>query len=164
MSVTATIVVGTDGSTAIDGSSTKVTSAADRENFLKRRRMVDCIIIGGNTARNERYVKTPVPLVVISRKNHPNLPAAHVWNIEPRQGVINAAKEFGANILIEGGSSFISHLLDNNVIDVLEVSVTSASGGSDLFDFAKYFTRADTLEEKLIDETIFYTAHFKTQK
>ena len=98
MSVTATIVVGTDGCTSLDGSSTQVTSDADRQNFLKRRRMVDCIIIGGNTARNEPYVKTPVPLVVISRHPHPNLPAAHVWNVDPCDGVIRAAKEFGENL------------------------------------------------------------------
>jgi riboflavin biosynthesis pyrimidine reductase len=161
MSVTATIVVGTDGCTSLDGSSTQVTSDADRQNFLKRRRLVDCIIIGGNTARNEPYVKTPVPLVVISRQPHPNLPAAHVWNVDPCDGVIRAAKEFGKNILIEGGASFISYLLDKNVIDSLELSLTPARGGADIFDFAKYLARADSLDEKNVDGTIFYTARFK---
>jgi riboflavin biosynthesis pyrimidine reductase len=164
MSVTATIVVGADGSSSINGSSTQVTSAADRENFLNRRRLVDCIVIGGNTARNEPYVKTPVPLVVISRHSHPKLPAAHVWNIDPCDGVIRAAKEFGENILIEGGSSFISYLLDNNVIDSLELSVTPVTGGTDTFDFSMYLERADSVEKKTIDGTIFYTAQFKRQK
>ena len=164
MSVTATIVVGADGCTSIEGTSTHVTSAADRQSFLKRRRLVDCIVIGGNTARNEPYVKTPVPLVVISHHSHPNLPAAHVWNIDPCDGVIRAAKEFGENILIEGGSSFISYLLDNNVIDSLELSVTPVIGGTDTFDFPRYLERADSLEEKTIDGTVFYTAQFKRQK
>ncbi|MCX6445319.1 MAG: hypothetical protein NTZ66_00360 [Actinobacteria bacterium] len=140
MSVTATIVVGADGSSSINGSSTQVTSAADRENFLKRRRLVDCIVIGGNTARNEPYVKTPVPLVVISRHSHPKLPAAHVWNIDPCDGVIRAAKEFGEN------------------------SVTPVTGGTDTFDFSRYLERADSLEKQTIDGTIFYIAQFKRQK
>jgi dihydrofolate reductase len=78
--------------------------------------------------------------------------------------VIRAAKEFGENILIEGGSSFISYLLDNNVVDSLELSVTPIIGGTDTFDFAKYLERADSLEEKTIDGTVFYTAQFKRQK
>jgi dihydrofolate reductase len=102
-----------------------------------------------------------VPLVVISRQPHPNLPAAHVWNVDPCDGVIRAGKEFGKNILIEGGASFISYLLDKNVIDSLELSLTPASGGADIFDFAKYLARADSLDEKNVDGTIFYTAHFK---
>jgi len=164
MSVTATIVVGADGCTSIKGSSTQVTSVADRESFLKRRRLVDCIIIGGNTARNEPYTKTPVPLVVISHHAHPNLPAAHVWNIDPCEGVTRAVQQFGENILIEGGSSFISYLLDNNAIDSLELSITPAKGGTDTFDFSKYLARANSLEEENIDGTIFYTAHFTRQK
>jgi riboflavin biosynthesis pyrimidine reductase len=164
MSVTAPIVVGADGCTSIEGSSTRVTSAADRQSFLKRRRLVDCIIVGGNTARNEPYAKTPVPLVIISRNSHPNLPAAHVWNLDPCDGVNRAVMEFGENILIEGGSSFISYLLDNNSIDSLELSVTSAVGGTDTFDFAKYLARANSLNEENIDGTIFYTAHFTRQQ
>jgi dihydrofolate reductase len=78
--------------------------------------------------------------------------------------VIRAAKEFGENILIEGGSSFISYLLDNNVIDSLELSVTPVTGGSDTFDFSRYLERSDSLEKQTIDGTVFYTAQFKRQK
>lgn len=164
MSVVATIVVGSDGSTTIAGSSSQVTSQADRAIFLNRRRQVDCIIIGGNTARNEPYAKTPVPLVVISRKAHPQLPAAHIWNLDPQEALLRAQKEFGTNILIEGGAAFISNLIDHNAIDTLELSVTPATGGSDIFDFKKYLTLATGKTEKRIDQTTFYTAHFTTQK
>jgi riboflavin biosynthesis pyrimidine reductase len=64
--IIATLVVGSDGSTAKDGSSRGVTSTLDRARFLERRRHVDAILIGGNTARTEPYRKTPVPVVVIS--------------------------------------------------------------------------------------------------
>ena len=164
MSVTATIVVGVDGSSTIDGSSAKVTSNADRASFLQRRRTVDCIIVGGNTARNEPYAKTPVPLVIISRQPHPNLPHAQVWNMDPKDAVIKALAEFGEHILIEGGAAFISHLIDNRVVDVLELSVTAASGGSDIFDYEKFLSLSKSVEKKIESDTTFYSAKFKTQR
>ena len=164
VSIIATIVVGTDGSSSIKGSSKEVTSAADRESFLKRRRLVDCIIVGGNTARNEPYSKTPVPLVIVSRLEHPNLPAAHVWNLDPQIALAKARKEFGENILIEGGSSFITYLLEKRAIDVLELSVTSATGGSDFFDYEKFLSLAESVEKNVLSDTIFYAANFKKQK
>jgi riboflavin biosynthesis pyrimidine reductase len=164
MSVRATIVAGIDGSTCIAGSSSQVTSTADRSIFLERRRKADCIIIGGNTARNEPYAKTPVPLVVISRKEHPNLPAAHVWNLDPHEGVIKATHEFGENILIEGGAAFITYLLERNAVEFLELSVTAARGGTDIFDFERFLKQADVVIKNVLNDTTFYTATFKMQK
>jgi len=164
VSVVATIVVGADGSSSLSGSSTEVTSAADRATFLQRRRTVDCIIIGGNTARNEPYLKTPVPLVVVSKQSHPQLPAAHVWNLDPKDALDKARDEFGENILIEGGASFISYLLENNQVDVLELSVTSASGGADIFDYMKYLSLANSVTNSVVADTTFYSAEFRKQK
>jgi riboflavin biosynthesis pyrimidine reductase len=162
--VVATLVIGSDGSSAIEGNSASVTSPADRENFLRRRRMVDCIIIGGNTASSEPYAKTPVPLVIVSRFTHPDLPKAHVWNCTPEEAIRRATKEFGGNVLIEAGPSFISNLIDHGVIDVLELSETSNSGGTNYFDKSKYLSLASSVDEKTVDGTIFYTAYFKKQK
>jgi len=164
VSIVATIVVGADGSSTINGSSTEVTSTADRATFLQRRRLVDCIIIGGNTARNEPYSKTPVPLVVVSRQAHPNLPAAHVWDLDPKDALTKALQEFGENILIEGGASFISYLLEQNLVDVLELSVTHATGGADIFDYEKFLSLAHSVNKKVVSDTTFYTAEFKTLK
>jgi riboflavin biosynthesis pyrimidine reductase len=164
VSIVATIVVGADGSSTINGSSTEVTSAADRATFLQRRRLVDCIIIGGNTARNEPYSKTPVPLVVVSRQAHPNLPAAHVWDLDPKDALTKALQEFGENILIEGGASFISYLLEQNLVDVLELSVTHATGGADIFDYERFLSLAHSVIKNIVSDTTFYTAEFKTLK
>jgi len=69
MSTCASLVVGADGSTSKAGSSRGVGSSADRSVFLARRAEFDVIIIGGNTARNEPYTRTPVALVVLSRSD-----------------------------------------------------------------------------------------------
>lgn len=162
MSIVATLVVGNDGSTSKDSRSAGVSSPEDREAFLQRRRGVDCIIIGGNTARHEPYNQTPVPLVVISRSlvnpvqgNH----RAHFWNCSPAQAVEKARKLFGDSILIEGGYSMIAELIDHGAIDSLELSVTSASGGDERIDYKLLLARFKSYEVQEIAGTFFYSAH-----
>ena len=161
MSIVASLVVGSDGSTVSNLRSAGVSSLADRKLFLQRRREVDAIIIGGNTARREPYNKTPVPLVVISRTlvnpvqgNH----LAHFWNCSPVQAVEKARKLFGENILVEGGVSMINNLIENNVLDQLELSVTPATGGEDRIDWKALLAKFKTLQMQEADGTQFYSA------
>jgi dihydrofolate reductase len=105
-----------------------------------------------------------VPLVVVSKQEHPQLPAAHVWDLDPKDALTKARQEFGDNILIEGGASFISYLLEQNLVDVLELSVTNSTGGADIFDYKKFLSLAHRVTEKVVSDTTFYTAEFKTLK
>lgn len=162
MSIVATLVVGSDGSTSQESRSAGVSSAADRQVFLQRRREVDCIIIGGNTARHEPYNRTPVPLVVISRSlvnpvqgNH----LALLWNCSPVQAVTKARAQFGDKILIEGGVSMINELIEHAIIDQLELSVTPASGGDDRIDWKGLLAKFAYCQSHEIDGTTFYSAH-----
>ena len=114
MSVVATLVVGSDGSTSKESRSAGVSSPEDRKAFLQRRREVDVIIVGGNTARHEPYNRTPVPLVVISRSLVNPVQGNHLalfWNCSPAMAVDKARSLFGERILIEGGVSMINELL-----------------------------------------------------
>jgi riboflavin biosynthesis pyrimidine reductase len=162
VSVVATLVVGSDGSTSKESRSAGVSSPADRQVFLQRRREVDCIIVGGNTARHEPYNRTPVPLIVISRSlvnpvqgNH----LAHFWNCSPAQAVEKAQKQFGYKILIEGGVTMISELIDQSIIDELELSVTPASGGQDRVDWKGLIAKFAHCKSREVDGTTFYSAH-----
>ena len=162
MSIVATLVVGSDGSTSKESRSAGVSSAADRQVFLQRRREVDCIIIGGNTARHEPYSRTPVPLVVISRSlvnpvqgNH----LALLWNCSPSEAVNKAQKQFGDKILIEGGITMINELIANGVIDQLELSVTPASGGDERIDWKTLLAKFSHCTSREVDGTTFYSAH-----
>ena len=162
MSVVATLVVGSDGSTSKESRSAGVSSPADRQVFLQRRREVDCIIVGGNTARHEPYNRTPVPLIVISRSlvnpvqgNH----LAHFWNCSPAQAVGKAQKQFGDKILIEGGVTMINELIDQSIIDELELSVTPASGGQDRVDWKGLLAKFAHCQFREVDGTTFYSAH-----
>ena len=162
VSIVATLVVGADGSTSKESRSAGVSSPADRKIFLQRRREVDCIIIGGNTARHEPYNRTPVPLVVISRSlvnpvqgNH----LASLWNYSPVQAVEKARTQFGENILIEGGITMINELMDHNVIDRIELSVTPALGGEDRIDWKALIAQFAHCQSREVDGTYFYSAH-----
>lgn len=161
MSVVATLVVGVDGSTTLQGRSAGVSSAQDRDVFLNRRRLVDVIIIGGNTARNEPYTKTPVPLVVISRSSKNPVqenPLAQVWNCSPADAVDKAQTIFGENILIEGGISMIIELIENDLIDQMELTVTPTTGGENKVDWKLLLAKFKDTTMTQIQETKFYSA------
>jgi len=159
--VVATLVVGADGSTHKNGSSRGVTSSLDRAKFLERRRHVDAILIGGNTARTEPYRKTPVPVVVISTSMINVLAdnrQAYWWNADPIDALDRASRLFGPRILVEAGSSIINELIAAKRIDRLELSVTEVTGGEDRIDIQEMLSHFGSVESSTEAETIFYTA------
>lgn len=161
MHTVATLVMGLDGSTAKDGSSAGVSTNTDRERFLKRRREFDCIIIGGNTARNERYAITPCPLVVISR--HPSNvlisnPSAYWWNLEPKAALEKAKREFGPDVLIEAGPGLLNEFLSLGLIDQLEISITPITGGEHLIDLNDALRGFEISSDETVNETRFVIA------
>lgn len=161
MGVVATLVVGSDGSTSKESRSAGISSPEDRKAFLQRRREVDVIIVGGNTARHEPYNRTPVPLVVISRSLVNPVQGNHLalfWNCSPVKAVEKAKKIFGEKILIEGGVSMINELISHKLIDQLELSVTSASGGEDKVDIDELLAHFSQVSKRIDAGTIFYSA------
>jgi riboflavin biosynthesis pyrimidine reductase len=154
-------VVGQDGSATKNASSANITSKADRSIFLDRRRQVDVIIIGGNTARNEPYKRTPVPLIICSRGSTNPVaenPIAQLWNCSPSDAVDKARKLFGERILIEGGPKMIIDLVNSGKIDQLELSLTQATGGENIVDWQVLLTKCKNVGMKQIDDTYFYSA------
>jgi len=153
--------MGQDGSTSKDGSSAGVSTNTDRERFLKRRREFDCIIIGGNTARTERYAITPCPLVVISRHKSNVLltnPNAVWWNLDPEEALTKAKREFGPDILIEAGPSLLLEYLKAELVDQLEISITPITGGEHLIDLNEALRGFEITEDKQVEDTRFVTA------
>lgn len=161
MTVTVTLVTGSDGSTAKGGNSAGVSSAADRTSFLARRRSADCILIGGNTARIEPYQRTPVPVIVISRSLiNPlaNNRLAHCWNLAPIRALDRAIKTFGPNVHVEAGVSIIEELISAGRVDALELSITQVKDGEDKIDIAKLLSYFSQQSETTIDGTRIISA------
>ena len=159
MSILANLVLGSDGSTTLDGSSKSLSSAEDRKRFHELRAQASVILIGGNTARTEPYAQTPVPLIVISksgeipdsvRKNS----MAQIWDLDPISAVEKAANQFGGNLFVEGGMNLIQELLIANKIDELYLTLSKKSGGENVYDLSA-LTREFTVEssEKIEGET-----------
>ena len=159
MSVLANLVLGSDGSTSLDGSSKSLSSTEDRRRFHELRTRASAILIGGNTARTEPYATTPVPLVVITRSgNIPESvrgnPKAQIWELDPVSAIEKAQKEFGGDVLVEGGMGIVEELLVRNQIDELYLSLSKKSGGENVYDLSA-LTRDFTVEssEKIDGET-----------
>lgn len=160
MSVVANLVIGADGSSTMLGSSTPISSPADRERFLRRRRESDCIIIGGNTARNEGYIKSPGPVAVISHTRPGLLDQNRQslwWNLSPEQTLARAIAQCGPRIRIEGGVALMRKFLALGLIDVLELSVTSVSGGENRIELSTLLSHFKIIEEEMVEQTHMYT-------
>ncbi len=160
MTVIATLVLGADGSSTINGSSEGLSSPADRERFLERRRGFDVLIIGGNTARNERYLTTPAPVVVLSH-SRPKLldlnPLAHWWNCSPVEALDKARTQFGDAIGVEAGWAMVRELLEVGEIDECEISVSPIRGGENFVSLEFLLGHFDEVSESAVDGTTFYS-------
>jgi len=162
MTVAASLVVGLSGSTTKAHTSAGISNADDRSAFLARRRLVDVIIIGGNTARREPYATTPVALVVLSRSPENPVatnPLAHIWNCSPAQAIERARIEFGPKILIEAGVGLLTELLAQKLVDELYVTQTQARDGDNALDWMSMLAQFQVVEKSAVGETNFFHAH-----
>ncbi len=161
MGVTANLLLGADGSTRLGADSRGLSTPEDRAFFLAERRKRDCIIIGGKTAANFGYQSSPCPVIVLSRTN-PSVARqnqkVHWWTDPPAQAVQKAKLEFGANIGLEAGPRLLFEFLNNGLVDRLELSVTSVTGGEDKINLTQLLGYFTEIKKERIAETFFYTA------
>ncbi len=133
--VRANLLVAANGATTFEGSSRKLSPKSDRERFHELRRQADILLIGGNTFRNEPYLGLSIPVYVSTRSpNKPDKsPNVEFFQLSPTQLVANAGKNFNS-ILVEGGASFLSELIENLAIDELLITRVERSGDDNYFD------------------------------
>jgi riboflavin biosynthesis pyrimidine reductase len=161
MAVFASLVVGSDGSTAKGGNSRGITSGVDRTAFLARRRSADFLLIGGETARVEPYHRTPVPVVISSRSMINSLAdnrLAHWWNLSPTDALAKGVKKFGENVLVESGPTIIDDLLSNQALDGIYLSITSVTGGENQIDIAALLGNFVEIDRQEVEGTQFIEA------
>ena len=161
MSVFASLVVGADGSTSKNGSSSGISTGADRTTFLARRRNADFILIGGQTARTEPYHRTPVPVVVASHSMINALAdnrLAHWWNLPPVSALEKGVKKFGPNVLVEAGPQLIAELIQARVLDGIYWSITSVTDGEDVINVDELLSNFTSIDRNEIEGTFFIEA------
>ena len=164
MTIYANLIIGRDGSTSSNGTSKILSSEEDRKRFHELRKKVDCIFIGGKTARLEPYSKTPVPLVVVSTSSTIHEIAendkANIFNLEPKLALELARSRFGENILVEGGPNLLLEIIE--YVDELYVTISEKSGDGQTVSFDG-ITRGFIMENlEKINGDIFYK--FKREK
>jgi riboflavin biosynthesis pyrimidine reductase len=161
MSVFASLVVGADGSTSKDGNSRGIATGIDRSAFLERRRAVDFLLIGGETARTEPYHRTPVPVVVCSRSMINALSdnrQAYWWNLSPVEALERGIKKFGPQVLVESGASILKELIAAKSLDGIYLSITSITGGDYPIAVEDLLANFLSVERTKIEDTIFIKA------
>ena len=137
MPIIANLIVGANGGTTIDGRSAPLSSAQDRTRFHQLRERADLILIGGESSRTEPYAKTPVPLVVISRRSGLSGPAA----LNPKAVLSNADlastlatyQPSFSTILIEAGARLLEEAIRARLIDELFITKVAKSGEAPYF-------------------------------
>ena len=135
--VAANLILGSDGSTTLAGSSAGLSFPADRVRFHYLRQAFAAILIGGNTSRHEPYTSTPLPLIVIS---HDPLPErlrgnekARAWDLPLSVAVERATGEFG-DLLIESGPALLKEAIREGLIQELFLTISEKAGGGGLID------------------------------
>jgi len=127
--VTANIVLGLDGSTAVNGSSSALSFPADRQRFHQIRKSADVIIIGGNTARMEPYGVTRIPLIILSRVAEMGTAIANskatTWDLDI-ETALNKAQDQYQRILLEAGPSLLLPALAARRIHLLHVTLSES--------------------------------------
>lgn len=135
--VVANLLVGADGSTTVHGRSVGLSSPADRKRFHQLRATADYIVIGGNTARNEPYASTPVPLVVLTRGALPDEVSSNAMAHAVNSHLTDVLDALDGNILIEAGPALLSKAMSSKLVDELHLTITHAEPGENRVDIAK---------------------------
>jgi riboflavin biosynthesis pyrimidine reductase len=158
MTVRANLVIGADGSTAASGSSKQLSSPEDRKRFHELRKGSNFILIGGNTARNEPYLSTPIPLIVVSKSSQINEikenPIHEILNLSPQDSLEIGIKKYGPDVVIEGGPNFLIQIISK--VDELFITISNRTGDGQVVSFDG-LTRNFIMEDmEKIEGDIFY--------
>jgi len=159
--VLANLIIGLDGSTTLNHRSAGLSFPQDRLRFHALRKESDVIVIGGNSARNEPYSTTPVPLIVLSHADQlPNELIANtqvtLWN-KDIVGAVNDAKKNYANILIEAGPSLLRQALEARLVDELHICISNTSGGESQISLKDFSAGYSQIKREEVEGGAFIT-------
>lgn len=161
--VTANLIVGQDGSTTLNGSSTALSTATDRLRFHQLRDHQELIIIGGNTARREPYKRTPIPLYILTHAKirlQPKNQLAKQFQLTPAQLLAEISNNFQCdqpqiNVLVEAGPNLLMQMIDQSLIDYLYLTVNLDKQGENKISISDLVENFELLESEKIEDCEF---------
>lgn len=132
--VLANILIAANGMTTLRAGSSSLRTPEDGARFHAIRRAAKAIVVGGSTYRNEPYRNSPIPILVSSKSLKPiNTPTLLIADLAPGALVQKALEKYSSPILIEGGPSFITPLLQAKLIDLFFISRSPVLGDGNPF-------------------------------
>ncbi len=179
------MVASIDGTTVIDQRSTGLSSVVDQEVLATLRSLADLVIVGAGTVRAERYGPPKKPgqrIGVVSHRGDidPNLPlftsgagflilpedapAVQVESVRAGVGELDLAGALGqldvGFVQAEGGPGLNGALLDADVIDELNLTISPQLAGGDgprVVSHATNLSRRMRLAHLLEDDGFLFT-------
>jgi len=161
--VTANLIVGHDGSTTLNGSSTALSTEADRLRFHQLRDHQELIIIGGNTARREPYKRTPIPLYILTHAKvrlQPKNQLAKQFQLTPAQLLTEISNNFQSqtspiNVLVEAGPKLLMQMIEQTLIDLLYLTINLRKQGENQISIGELVKNFELLESEVIEDCEF---------
>ena len=161
MSVIATLVVGANGATSLKGSSTGLSTQADRERFLQLHRSAGAYIVGRKSASVESYKNSLAPLFIFTRQPIPNI----AGEVDVSQGFERAVREISnahpSPIVVESGVSLMMAMINDGVIDQLQLSLSPIVGDGDFIDLDQLLELFEIESDIEIDGTRLLECRYK---
>lgn len=158
MTVIASLVVGSNGATSLDGLSRGLSTAADRARFLQRHRSAAAFIIGKQSALVENYGQSDVPIFIFTRSSqkielpHPMMQQVTVdRNLREITQLIDL--RIAGDIVVESGPQLLGALIDAQAIDILELSISPIAGDGRFVELDALLSQFEIIEEDVVDET-----------
>lgn len=162
MSVIATLVIGSNGATALGGTSTALSTPADRQRFLALHRAAGAYITGRNSYSAESYSNSSAPVLIFSRTTKPVLGATV---IDSSKGLPTAMRDaesrFGSPIVVEAGATLFMELLKTGCIQECELSIVPLEGDSHFIDLDVILGYLEIADDDMVDGTRLLKCRYK---
>lgn len=139
MAVIASLVVGSNGATTLAGSSSQLSTSADRTRFLELHRSAGAIITGRVSAEIEDYSRTAVPIYIFSRSpeqftfTHPLMQQVRIDGDLAAIAQLIQSRTKG-DVVVEAGPRLLAALVEVGAIDILELSLSPIDGDGNFID------------------------------
>jgi dihydrofolate reductase len=158
MSVIATLNIGSNGATSLNGNSTALSTPADRARFLQLHRSAGGYVLGRNSYEHESYSQSAAPIYILTRHRRiedldkPNLTWIEVGDnlAEAMAKIRNLAS---APLVIEAGVALLLPLIDSGCVVELQLSISPVAGDSRFIDVQKLLSKFTITNEVEVDST-----------
>lgn len=146
MSVIATLNIGANGATSLEGSSLGLSTAEDRNRFLTLHRRAGAYVVGTKSAANELYTSSAIPLLILSRSLDSEVADGReiINTLDGLEDVMRDIRSrYPAPIVVEAGPTLLLALLGAGCIEEIELSISPLPGDANFIDqqeIIKHFT------------------------